>query len=738
MAAQTYPITGMDCADCARTIEKGVSQLPGVHSAACDFATAKLRVSGAVTADTIRQRVEALGYGLAQSAIRNQKSEIKIPLLGFLTYLLSRTDTRLALLGSVGIIIAWLGSLVGISPITNNVLLVISLLVTGYPIARSGLNALIINRDFNINLLMTIAAVGAVIISEPLEAATLMVLFVLAEALEGYTTDRARDSLRGLVALAPAQAIRLRDAHEETVPVESLNAGDVIVIRPGDRIPMDGIVLTGNSEVNQSAITGESIPVQKALGSQVFAGTVNGSGALEVRVTHLAADNTLSRIIHLVEEAQSHRAPSQRFIDQFARVYTPAVVGLAVLVAAVPPLFFGQPFFDTATEHGWLYRALALLVTACPCALVISAPVTLVSALTAAARRGVLIKGGAHLESLAQVRAFAFDKTGTLTLGEPHVTAARALGCATASGLSEPCEMCDDVLALASALERRSTHPLARAVLTAAEQRGLDNVYAPAENVTAFAGRGLQGNVNGKLATLGNHGLFDAEHPHTEAFCREVEAAEANGQTTMLLCDGDQVRGFIAVADAVRAESRAAIAELNALGCATVMLTGDNETVARAVGAAVGVADVRAGLLPEQKFAAVTALRAQHGRVAMVGDGINDTPALAAADVGIAVGGASHGSAAASAQAIETADIVLMADGLRQLPYAARLAPFTRRLIFGNIAFSLVTKLVFVVLALFGWSELWMAVVADMGVSLLVTLNGMRPLTFEEKVAVKS
>ncbi len=725
MSSQVYTIEGMDCADCAHTIEKGVAQLPGVQSAACDFATAKLRVTGTPGAEVIRRRVEALGYGLAQPATRHQPPAIRHPISGFLAYILSRTDTRLAVLGSAGILIAWLSSLAGNSPIINNALLIASLSVTGYPVARSGLTALFINREININLLMTVAAVGAVIIGEPMEAATLMVLFALAEALEGYTTDRARDSLRGLMALAPAQAIRLRDGREATVPVEVLAVGDVIVIRPGDRIAMDGVVLAGHSEVNQAPITGESVPVLKTPGAAVFAGSVNVGGALEVRVTHLAADNTLSRIIHLVEAAQSHRAPSQRFIDQFARVYTPAVVGLAVLVAALPPLFFGQPFFDTATQHGWLYRALALLVTACPCALVISAPVTIMSALAAAARRGVLIKGGAHLETLAQVRAFAFDKTGTLTLGEPRVTAARSLDCAPTSNPSEPCAQCDDVLALASALERRSTHPLARAVLAAAERRGLDAVYAPAVNVTALAGRGVQGHVNGKLATLGNHGLFDAEHPHTAGLCAEVRAAEADGQTTMLLCDGDRVRGFIAVADAVRDESRAAIAGLNALGCATVMLTGDNDSVARAVGAAVGVSDVRAGLLPEHKFAAITALRAQHGRVAMVGDGINDTPALAAADVGIAAGGA------ASAQAIETADVVLMADGLRQLPYAARLARFARRLILNNVAFSLVTKLAFVALALFGWSGLWMAVVADMGVSLLVTLNGMRPLRFE-------
>jgi Cd2+/Zn2+-exporting ATPase len=719
----TYTITGMDCADCAHTIEKGVAQLPGVQSAACDFATAKLRVTGTPDAAALRRRVEALGYAIAQPATRHQPSAIRHPISGFLAYILSRTDTRLAVLGSAGILIAWLSSLAGNSPIINNALLIASLCVTGYPVARSGLTALLINREFNINLLMTVAAVGAVIIGEPMEAATLMVLFALAEALEGYTVDRARDSLRGLMQLAPATALRLEAGREVSVPVEALAVGDMIVVRAGDRIPMDGVVLAGSSAVNQAPITGESVPVHKTPGASVYAGSLNGNGALEVRVTHTAQDNTLSQVIHLVEEAQSVRAPSQRVIDQFARVYTPAMVAIAALVAGVPPLLFGQPFFDTATEHGWLYRALALLVIACPCALVISAPVTIISAITTAAQRGVLIKGGAHLETLALVKALAFDKTGTLTRGEPAVTQTRALECVN----DERCQHCDDVLAIASALERRSAHPLARAVMAAAEQRGVTDTYAPAETVEALAGRGIAGRVNGKHATLGNHALFEAEHPHTDALCHEIELAEANGQTTMLVCDGDRVRGFIAVADTVRPESQQAVAELKQLGAQTLMLTGDNDMVARAVAAEVGVSAVRANLLPGDKFEAVKALHAEHGRVAMVGDGINDTPALAAADVGVAIGGA------ASAQAIETADVVLMSSDLRQLPFAVRLARFARSLIMQNIAFSLGTKLLFMALALSGLASLWLAVLGDMGVSLLVTFNGLRALRFERQ-----
>jgi Cd2+/Zn2+-exporting ATPase len=410
-------------------------------------------------------------------------------------------------------------------------------------------------------------------------------------------------------------------------------------------------------------------------------------------------------------------------IDRFARVYTPGVVIFAALVAFLPPLLFGAPFYSALDPaHSWLYRALSLLVIACPCALVISGPVTIISAITAAARRGVLIKGGAHLEALATVKVFAFDKTGTLTRGIPVVRVNRSIDCTT----GQTCAACDDVLALAAAVERRSAHPLARAIVDAAQERGLDRTYAPAESVEMLAGQGVRGQVNGKTVTVGSHNLFDLEHPHNTLFCDLVSEAEAQGQTTMLLCDGDRVRGFIAVADAVRADSQAVIGELNALGLTTVMLTGDNPAVAESVGREVGVNDVRAGLLPADKVDAIREF-AQQGNVAMVGDGVNDTPALAAATVGIAMGGAG------SAQALETADVALMADDLSQLPFAVRLARLGRRLIGQNIVFSLGTKLFFMGLALTGNASMWMAVAADMGVSLLVTLNGMRPLRFERK-----
>lgn len=615
------------------------------------------------------------------------------------------------------------GSVAGLYPVVVQGLYIVALVIAGYPIARSGLTTLVINRDFNINLLMTIAAVGAVLIGDTLEAATVIFLFAIGEALEGYTSDRARDSLRRLMELAPAQAIRLvAGMIEEVVPVKDLQVGDTILVKLGERIAMDGTVTSGESGVNQAPITGESMPVHKARGDEVFAGTINGEGALRVQVTSRAEDNTLSRIIRLVEEAQSVRAPSQRLIDQFAHYYTPGVVVAALVVALVPPLVFAAPFYDTPTMQGWLYRALELLVIACPCALVISTPVTIISAITTAARRGILVKGGAHLEALGQVKAFAFDKTGTLTQGEPVVTTLRSVDCAT----GDACEQCDDVLALASAVERGSTHPLAQAVVNAANERGLGTKYASAQSVQLLAGRGVQGQVGNHLVTVGSHSLFDAEHPHSAEVCGWIDEAEALGQTAMLVSEDEKVRGFIAVADQARADSAAVIADLKALGVTTVMLTGDNATVAKTIGRGVGVDDVRANLLPADKVTAIKALLALHGQVAMVGDGVNDTPALAAASVGVAMGGAG------SAQALETADIALMADDLKQLPFGIRLARFARRLIWQNISVSFGIKLAFILLALLGVGSLWLAVFADMGTSLLVTLNGMRPLRFEK------
>jgi len=721
--SKTYIITGMDCAECASTVQKGVSSLDGVTSARVDLATSKLHLIGEVPLDRLEQRVKALGYGLEANAPIVPKKALRGGVLGFWDYLVSRRETQLALIGGALILATLLATALHIPVLVQDSMLVVALATAGFPIARSGVRALFINRDFNINLLMTIAAVGALLIGQPLEGAVVIFLFAIGESLEGYTADRARDSLRSLMDIAPQTAnVIAADGGESVLPVEHLAIDDRIRVKPGERIPMDGVVQLGESDVNQAPITGESVPVYKAPGAEVFAGTVNGGGMLTIRVTRLSADNTLSRIIHLVEEASSVRAPSQRLIDQFARVYTPAVVIIATLVALVPPIFFGAPFLDVlGTPHGWLYRALSMLVIACPCALVISAPVTVISAITRAARRGVLIKGGAYLEALGGVRAVAFDKTGTLTHGRPVITLSRAIDCET----GQDCALCDDVLALAYAVEQGSTHPLAKAVVAAAEARGVAGNYVPAQTVEALAGRGVRGLVNGKSVTVGSHSLFDAEHPHNAAFCTLVNDLEQQGQTAMLLCDGDRVRGVIGAADAVRDDSKTVLDDLHRLGLKTVMLTGDNQAAADSVGRSVGIDQVRAGLLPADKLSAIQSMIRDGGSVAMVGDGINDTPALAAATVGIAMGGAG------SAQALETADVALMADDLSQLPFAVRLSRFARSLIRQNIVLSVGLKALFLVLAVEGGASLWAAILADVGMSLAVTLNGMRPLRFE-------
>lgn len=626
----------------------------------------------------------------------------------------------MALAGAAGTLLTLLASLT----LTLPVLLVfagytLALLIALWPVARSGLNALRSRRAFNVNLLMTIAALGAIAIGEFLEAAAVVVLFSLGEALEGYTMGRTRASLRSLMQLAPPQALRLRNGGEQLVPVAELQVDDHVLVRAGDSVPVDGVVLDGYSDINQASLTGESLPRPVGPGAEVYAGTTNGVGGLEIRVTRLAQDSALSRVIRMVAEAQETRAQSWRLIDRFASIYTPLAALLALLVATVPPLFFGQPFLGEGSSPGWIYRGLALLVIACPCALVISTPVTVIAAINAAARRGVLIKGGVYLELLGRIRSVAFDKTGTLTTNRPGVTDLYSLDCTDRDII---CSECEDVLALAAAVERGSSHPFAQAISADASARNLADRYATATRVTALAGRGVQGYVDDQLVTLGSHVLFENEHPHPQSLCEMIEDTEARGETAVLLCDGERVRGYISLADQPRDNAKATVAQLHDLGLRTVMLTGDNRQAAKVIGAMVGVCDIRAGLLPEDKLEVVRALESPGHPVAMVGDGINDTPALSAASLGVAPGGIG------SDQALESADVVLMADDLEQLPFAIRLGRRALSTIRNNIALSLSMKAAFVVLAVTGGVSLWAAIFADVGMTLIVTLNGMRLL----------
>jgi Cd2+/Zn2+-exporting ATPase len=741
-------ISGMDCADCALKLENSVNRLQGIESCTVNFATAKMVVSGNATPDAITARVRSLGYGVSDRA---EPYTPKTPRQRVIE-LLRQPRNTFTLIGAAllaaGFAVQWFTPL---SPLL--LFLIGGLFGLIFPV-RAGWGAIRSGQGLDMNVLMTVAAVGAFAIGEYAEAATVIVLFSLGEALEGYTMERARDSIRSLTTLAPQEALALRPCmdcaghlgdplpdgsgpykggpcpwcgvHETTVPVGELAVGDRILVKPGERIPMDGQVLAGHSAVNQAPITGESVPVEKSPGTEVFAGTINGDGLLEIKVTHLAADNTLSRLIHLVEEAQSQKTPTQRFVDKFARVYTPAVVVGALLVAVLPPLLFGQPFWDTPDSHGWLYRALTLLVIACPCALVIATPVAVVSAISAAARQGVLIKGGAYLEALGQVRVLAFDKTGTLTQGRPQlVNLACADNCcadARQTNLLADCSHCDDMLTVAAALERYSTHPLAQAVTAAADARQLPQVAV--ESVETLPGQGLRGQVAAREITIGSHALLHSDRPEDAEFCRLVGGAEANGHTTVLVRENGHLHGYLAVSDPPRHSSRKALTALKDVGISrTVMLTGDNPTVAGAIGQQLGIDEVRAGLLPQDKVAAVRELVAEHGDViGMVGDGVNDAPALAAASVGIAMG------AGGTAQALETADVALMADDLTKLPLAIRLGRQAGAIIKFNIWFAIGIKALFLVAAVFGVATLWMAVFADMGASLLVTLNGMRLL----------
>ena len=576
---------------------------------------------------------------------------------------------------------------------------------------------------------MTIAAIGALFIGAYTEAGMVMVLFALGEALEGYTSERARASIASLMEVVPQTALRLEeentDRREVHVNVADLQVGDVIIVQPGERIPMDGRVREGTSSVNQAAITGESALLEKHAGEEVFAGSINGAGALIIEVTSLAEENTISRVVKLVQEAQKKQAPAQRFIDQFARWYTPLVVVLAAMVAVLPPLCLGSRSLTPPDGvHGWLYRGLTLLVISCPCALVISTPVTIISAISSAAKAGVLFKGGLHLERLSKARVFAFDKTGTLTIGRPVVIAARSSEHRNFSPIEDGCDDCSDLVALAHAVERRSTHPLALAVAEAAHSLGVAERYEAATEVTALEGRGISGLVAGKQVQIGSHRLMDEGIQHSSEDCDDLRQSEQEGSSQLHIALDGTLQGSLLATDRVRPSSRQVLAELEQLGIQhTIMLTGDHPAAAQQIAAEVGVSDYRAGLLPEDKVNAVAALQKRYGTVVMVGDGINDAPALALADIGIAIGGAHS-----SAQAIETADVTLMQADLAQLPFALRLSRRAMNTIRFNIGFAIAIKAVFMVLATAGLSSMWMAVMADMGISILVTLNGMRLL----------
>jgi len=561
------------------------------------------------------------------------------------------------------------------------------------------------NRNLNINALMSIAVTGAILIGQWPEAAMVMFLFTVAELIEAKSLDRARNAIGGLMQMAPDKATgQQADGCWREQDVKDIALEAIVRVRPGERIGLDGEVISGSSTIDQAPITGESLPIEKTVGDKVFAGTINQAGSLEYRVTAAANNSTLARIIHAVEQAQGARAPTQRFVDSFAKIYTPVVFVLALAVAVIPPLFMGELWFD------WIYRALVLLVVACPCALVISTPVTIVSGLAAAARKGILVKGGVYLESGHKLDYLALDKTGTITHGKPVQTDYLPL---------DP-QLADSALLLAASLASRSDHPVSLAVANAAVDK--KRVLSAVDNFTALAGRGVRGEIDGTLYHLGNHRLVEDLglcSPELEA---KLFALEEQGKSVILLCNDARPMALFAVADTVKASSREAIAELHALGIKTLMLTGDNPHTAKAIAAQVGIDEAQGNLLPEDKLKAIEALYAQGHHVGMVGDGINDAPALARAESGFAM------AAAGTDTAIETADVALMDDDLRKIPAFIRLSRQTSSILKQNIALALVIKAIFLAVTFLGLATMWMAVFADMGVSLLVVFNGLRLL----------
>ena len=689
-AACTFVVRGMDCFEEVGLLKKRLGRMPGVCCIEANLVAQQARI--------VHDR-SLTGTRQIQSAIAETGLEA-LPVGAAPKRDVSRVFSTAA--GGALTAIAYTISRLGFDQPAIAVY-ALAILFAGLPVAIRGLKALRAGTA-DMNVLMTLAVTGAAALGDWPEAATVAFLFSLANLLESYSADKARNAIRSLMQSVPRTALAKREDGLVEVPVESLEPGDIIVIRPGERVPLDGRVSAGHSAVNQAPLTGEPVPVEKSQSDEVWAGSVNGRGSLEVEVTRPVEDSTIARITRMVEEAQSHRAPVQKFADRFAAIYTPTVMGLAALVMVVPALAFKQPFAD------WFYRGLVLLVIACPCALVISTPVTIVSALATAARAGVLIKGGLYLEQLGSLKAIALDKTGTLTRGVPEIS--------TILTLDEESE--DRILTLAAAVARRSEHPLAQAVFDRAEQRGVQLPEASAFH--SLPGLGATAEVEGERYYLGSARFFRESGRLDEDAEEAVQWLEGSGATVVVFGTEERALAAMGVSDRERPGAADAIAELRSLVGMTVMLTGDGYRTATAVALRLGVTEWRSDLLPEDKLKAVRELVERHGKVAMVGDGVNDAPALAAATVGIAMG------AAGTDVALETADVALMGDELGHLPFAIRLSRRAMGIVWFNVVFALAIKIGFLAVAVAGLATLWMAVVADMGASLFVILNALRLL----------
>jgi len=695
MTSRVLKVSGMDCTDCASKIEKVVGRLPGVRHAKVDFNGATLQLvhdTAQTTLTDLLRTVDLAGYS-AEPVGEATRTPVR-PWW---------QQPRHAMTVASGVLTAagLAGQLLGGPALASTACYAIAIVTGGYHIARAGLLSLRA-RTLDINLLMVLAAIGAAIIGAWVEGAAVVFLFSVANLLQAYSIDRTRNAVRSIMELTPQEALVKRDGHETMAPVEQVQVGEIIVVKPGQRIPMDGTVVAGTSTVNEAPITGESTPRPKQPGNAALAGSLNQRGTLEIKVTKPFQETVLSKILHLVEAAQSQRAPTQQFVERFAKYYTPAVVVLAFLVSIVPPLLLGDPV------RPWLYRGLALLVVACPCALVISTPISIFSAITAAARRGILIKGGAYLEALGKLDTVVFDKTGTLTWGCSYVT-----NVVTFNGVPA-----DDVVRLAASIEQQAEHPMAHAIVWDAKQRGL--TPDPILDFESLPGKGARARINGGTYYIGQARLFS--NPPEESMVREMESLQAEGKMVVLVGPQEKPLGMIALFDDIRASATPAVRELRELGINDIMmLSGDHAATAQAVATKLKIPKVQAELMPEDKLNVVRELRQKHP-VAMVGDGVNDAPALAASTVGVAMG------TVGTDTALETADVVLMSDDLTKLPQAIKLSRRTLGIIKQNVAFALALKLLLVALVFPGWLTLWLAVLGDVGATMLVIGNALRLL----------
>ncbi|EAE8130820.1 cadmium-translocating P-type ATPase [Listeria monocytogenes] len=700
---QVYRVEGLSCTNCAAKFEKNVSQIPKVTDAKVNFGAGKISIEGEATIAEIEAAGAFENLKVQSEHDTEPRIETKEPFV----------KRNWNLLVSLFLIILALGSQVvnGEDALLTEGLFILAIIIGGFSLFKEGFSDLL-KLNFSMESLMTIAIIGAAIIGEWTEGSIVVILFAISEALERFSMDKARQSIRSLMDIAPKEALIRRNNVEQMINVSKIEVGDIMIIKPGQKIAMDGQVIKGHSSVNQAAITGESVPIEKNINDDIFAGTINEEGALEVKVTKHVNDTTIAKIIHLVEEAQGERAPAQAFVDKFAKYYTPTIMVIAALIVIVPPLFFNGDW------NTWLYQGLSLLVVGCPCSLVISTPVSIVSAIGNSAKNGVLVKGGIYLEEIGGLKAIAFDKTGTLTKGTPTVT-----DFTTVDSKDE-----EKYFSIITVLESYSQHPLASAILKEADNRAISYKSVVVDEFTSITGKGIQGNIEGITYLVGSPKLFESILTDNSKIIENYQRLQQQGKTAMLLGTDKQILAVIAVADELRESSKAVIEKLHDLGIEhTIMLTGDNATTAQSIGKQTGVTEIKGDLMPQDKLDYIKSLKETYGKVAMVGDGINDAPALAASTVGIAMGGAGTDTA------LETADVALMGDDLQKLPFIVKLSRQTLRIIKQNITFSLGIKLLALLLVVPGWLTLWIAILADMGATILVTLNGLRLMKVKSK-----